>query len=308
MLSLLSNISTAIDGTPSVPTVTLLCMVTTLVMIVAVPIFVIRHVKKTYHGNLRALVYGIAMYAIFDLLVFNIVMVAWTNIKAVGENKLFVAILASVISGLVAIVGRTIAIHALANSKSVEDGGGFGNAYMSGIGYSLLNIPVMFVSMLMHIFMALMINLFGMSYVAEDVGEEGVEALLETYEVYITTPAYDFLISGVRIILLLVISMSLSVIIYSVYKRKVHSLILLIAAILSILAMLPIYLNQYGILLKTSVSMILVMALFTSWIAFLANGIMKTALKSELKELKERDTAVVKKAFPDFNKNIKKEI
>ncbi len=308
MLSLLSNVSTAIDGTPNVPIVTLLCMATTLVMIIAVPIFAIRYVKKNYHGSLKSLIYGIAMYVIFDILVFNIVMIAWTNIKVVGENELFVAILASVISGLVAIVGRTIAIHALANSKSVEDGGNFSNAYMSGIGYALLNIPVMFVSMLMNIFMALMINLFGMSYVAEDVGEEGVEALLETYEVYITTPAYDFLISGVRIVLLVVISMSLSVIIYSVYKKKVHSLILLIAAILSILAMLPVYLNQYGILFKTSVSMILVMALFTAWIAFLANGIMKTSLKSEVQELKERDTAVVQKAFPDFNKNIKKEI
>lgn len=308
MLPLLSSIETAIDGTPSIPTVTLLCMATTLIMIIVVPVFAIRYVKKTYHGSLKSLIYGIAMYLIFDILLFNVVMFAWTNIKAVGENALFVAILAAVISGLVAIVGRTLAIHALANSKSVRDGGSFGNAYLSGIGYSLLNIPVMFVAMLMNIFMALMINMFGLSYVADDVGEEGTEALLQTYEVYITTPAYEFLISGVRIILLMVISMSLSIVIYSVYKKKTHSIVLLLAAVISILAMLPVYLNQYEILLKTPLSMILVMALFTAWLAFLANGIMRTSLKSEIKELKERDTKAVQKAFPDFNKNIKKDI
>ena len=106
----------------------------------------------------------------------------------------------------------------------------------------------------------------------------------------------------------MVISMSLSIVIYSVYKKKTHSLVLLVAAVISILAMLPIYLNQYGILLKTSVSMILVMTLFTAWLAFLANGIMRTSLKREIQELKEMDTKVVQKAFPDFNKNIKKDI
>jgi len=308
MLSLLSNINTAIDGTQGVSVVTILCMATTLIMIVAVPVFAIRYVKKTYHGSLKSLIYGIVMYFIFDLLIFNIVMIAWTNIKAVGENELFVAILAAVISGLVAIVGRTLAIHALTNSKTMEDGGSFGNAYMSGIGYSLMNIPGMFVAMLMNIILSLMINLFGLSYISEEVGEEGTKSLLEAYEVYMTTPAHEFLISGVKTVLLVVISMSLSVIIYSVYKRKTHSLVLLFAAIISILAMLPVYLNQYGILLKTSVSMILVMALFTAWLALLANGIIRTSLKSEIQEVKEKDNvATVKKAFPDFNKNIKKD-
>ncbi len=308
MLALLSNINNAIDGTPGISVVTILCMATTLIMIVVVPIFAIRHIKKTYHGSLKSLIYGIAMYLIFDILVFSIVMFAWTNIKTIGENDLFQAILAAVISGLTAVVGRTIAIHALANSKSVEDGGSFGNAYMSGIGYSLLNIPVMFVAMLMNIIMALMINMFGLSYVADDVGEEGVESLLQTYEVYISTPPYEFLVSGIRILLLMVISMSLSVVIYAVYKKKAHSIMLLVAAIISVLAMVPIYLNQYGVALESPLAMILVMAIFTAWLAFLANGIMRTSLKSEIKELKERDTKAVQKAFPDFNKNIKKDI
>lgn len=309
MLPLLSNLDVAIDGTPGVPLVTLLCMATTIIMIVAVPIFAIRHIKKTYHGSLKALIYGMAMYLLFDILVFNIVMIAWTNIKAVGENKLFVAILAAVISGLVAVVGRTIAIHALNRSKNVADGGSFGNAYLSGIGYSLLNIPAMFVAMIMNIIMALMINMFGISYLADDLDEEGIESLISMYETYLTTPSYEFLILGVKIVFLMVISMSLSVIIYSVYKKKAHSLVLLAAAVISILAMLPVYLNQYEVLFKTSLSMILVMALFTAWLAFLAAGIMKTSLKSEINELKEMDVAVaVKKAFPDFNKNIKKEL
>ena len=102
--------------------------------------------------------------------------------------------------------------------------------------------------------------------------------------------------------------LSLSVIIYSVYKKKTHSIVLLAAAIISVLAMLPVYLNQYEILFKSSVSMILVMALFTAWLAFLASGIMKTTLKREINELKEKDNVKVQKAFPDFNKNIKKDI
>lgn len=300
--------STAIDGTPSVPAVTVLCMATAVIMMIVVPIFIIRYIKKTYHASLKSLIYGIGLYLVFDLIVFNVVMVAWTNIKTIGGNELFIAILASVISGLAGVVGRTITIRALAGSKTVEDGGSFGNAYMSGVGYALLNVPVMLFSMLMNLLMSLMINLFGVSYVADEVGEDGVDALATTYEVFLTTPAYDFLISGVKIVLLIVASMSLSVVIYAVYKKKAHSVFLLFAALLSVLSVLPVYFNQYGILFKTSVSMILVMALFTGWMAFLAYGIMRSGLKGEIQELKEREKSVKQKAFPDFNKNIKKEI
>ncbi|MBQ9766188.1 MAG: YhfC family intramembrane metalloprotease [Lachnospiraceae bacterium] len=304
----MSNLtSTTLDGLPSVSMVTLLCMATAAIMMVVVPIFAIRYLRKNYKANFRPLFFGMIFGFMFDMLLYNIIMVAWTNFKAIGDNDLFVAILAAVMSGLVGIVGRTIVINAVANSKSMPNSDTFGNAYMTGIGYALINLPYPIILMIAMLVQALMINLFGVSYVADDLGAEGAEMLAELYVLFYETPSYDFLITGVNQVLLVVISLSLSVIIYAVYKRKVKSFMLLIAAVLSILCYLPTYFLQYEIWFKTQLSMIIVTTLFTAWLAALALGIMKMSMKNEIEEIKKTDAKVVHKAFPDFNKNVKKD-
>ena len=69
----LSSIFTALDGTPQVPIITMLCMATTLALAVVPPIFAIVHSKKKYSGSIKSVFFGLVMYVIFEFIILTAV-------------------------------------------------------------------------------------------------------------------------------------------------------------------------------------------------------------------------------------------
>lgn len=303
---LLSSI--ALDGTPNVPFISILCMATALVMTVVAPIIAVRFARKTYYGKYRSLLFGMVMYILFDTVLFSVVMLAWSNIKTIGGSPVFMAIMASVLSGAIGVVGRTIAIYALSKSTTVPENTSLGNAVMSGVGYSFLEVPAMLISMGSNLIIALTINMFGVAYLADDMkgDEKGVDALLNVYEGFLTTPSYEFLVSGFRIALIFILSISVSIVIYAVFYKKAHQLMLLFITIINILAMLPVWMSTYNIGIKNQIGNLILMTLFVCWAAILAYRTVRVPLREEIEERELKEKGIVKKAFPDFNANIKK--
>ncbi len=302
----LSSIFTAIDGTPQVPIMSMLCMATTLALAVVPPIFAIRHSKKKYQGSLKSLLFGLAMYVIFEFIILSVVTAAWKNIEAVSSNTVLMAVLEAFLTGFMGIFARGIMILAVAKSKLMDNSNSIGNAAIAGVGYTLYRTLLIMIIVGQRFVLALTMNMFGIGNLTQDMPEEELEGLADLYEAFLTTPAYAFLVDGIKYLMVLAISISLAVIIYAVYNKKVHRLLVAFALLLNFLFELPFALNYYGIAFENVLVMLLVAALFTAWMVILAYKTKNVSLKEEVKARETEIRNAKKQAFPDFNANIKK--
>lgn len=302
----LSSIFTAIDGTPQVPIMSMLCMATTLALAVVPPIFAIRHSKKKYQGSLKSLLFGLAMYVIFEFIILSVVTAAWKNIEVVSSNKVLMAVLEAFLTGFMGIFARGIMILAVAKSKLMDNSNSIGNAAIAGVGYTLYRTLLIMIIVGQRFVLALTMNMFGIGNLTQDMPEEELEGLADLYEAFLTTPAYVFLVDGIKYLMVLAISISLAVIIYAVYNKKAHRLLVAFALLLNFLFELPFALNYYELAFSNELIMLLVAALFTAWMVMLAYKTKNVSLKEEVKEREAEIRNAKKQAFPDFNANIKK--
>lgn len=302
----LSSIFTAIDGTPQVPMMSMICMATTLALAVIPSVFVIRHAKKKYQGSLKSIFFGLAMYVIFEFIILSVVMAAWKSMEAVNTNPVLMAFLEAFLTGFIGIFSRGIMILAIAKSKLMDNSNSLGNAVIAGAGYTLYRTLLIMIIVGQRFVLALTINMFGAGNLSSDMNEEDLEGLAQIYEAFLTTPAYTFLIDGIKFLLALVISISLAVIIYAVYNKKAHRSLVAFALLINILFELPFALNYYEIAFENVFIMMLVAILFTVWMALLAVKTKNVSLKEEVKARETEIKNAKKQAFPDFNANIKK--
>lgn len=296
----------AIDGTPQVPMMSMICMATTLLLAVIPAIFVIRYAKKKLQGSLVSLVFGFVFYAVFEFILLSLVVSAWQNIKAVSSNTLLMSILESLVTALTGIIGRFILVMAIAKSKLIDNGNSIGNAIMGGVGYTLYRSVLILIIIGQRFIMALTINMYGIGNLSSDVEETEIEGLAQIYESFLTTPAYSFLIDGIKYLMVLVISVSLAIIIYAVYNKRAHSSLIGFSLLINFLFELPYWLNHYKVSFGNTFVMLLVMALFAAWMALLALKTWNVSLREEVKAKEAELKAEKHQAFPDFNANIKK--
>ncbi|MBE5947983.1 MAG: YhfC family intramembrane metalloprotease [Lachnospiraceae bacterium] len=302
----LTSFFTAIDGTPQVPMMSMICMATTLALAVVPPVFAIRHAKKKYRGSLKSILFGLAMYVIFEFIILSVVTAAWKNMEAVSSNKVLMAFLEAFLTGFTGIFARVIMILALAKSRLMDNSNSIGNATIAGVGYTLYRTFLIMIIVGQRFVLALTINMFGAGNLSSEMQGEEMEGLADIYEAFLTTPAYIFLIDGIKYLMVLVISVSLAVIIYAVYNKKAHRLLLAFALLINVLFELPFALNYYDVAFENELVMLLVAALFTVWMALLAYKTKNVSLKEEVRERETEIRNAKKQAFPDFNANIKK--
>lgn len=302
----LSSVFTAIDGTPQVPMMAMICMATTLLLAIVPSVFAIRHAKKKYKGSLISLLFGLAMYAIFEFLLLSVVTVAWRTIAEANNNNVIMPVLEAFLKGFMGIFARGLMILAIAKSKIVDNSNSLGNAVISGVGYTIYKTIQILLSTGWGFVLALTINMFGIGNLTVDMEEDMLEEMANVYEAFHTTPAYEFLVDGIKFLLILTISISLSVIIYAVYNKKAHRSLAAFALIINVLFELPFTLRSYEVAFGNVLVMLLVAALFAVWMALLAYKTKNVSLKDEVKAIEEGLKNVQKKAFPDFNANIKK--
>lgn len=302
----LSSVFTAIDGTPQVPMMAMICMATTLLLAIVPSVFAIRHAKKKYKGSLISLLFGLAMYAIFEFLLLSVVTVAWRTIAEANNNNVIMPVLEAFLKGFMGIFARGLMILAIAKSKIVDNSNSLGNAVISGVGYTIYKTIQILLSTGWGFVLALTINMFGIGNLTVDMEEEMLEEMANVYEAFHTTPAYEFLVDGIKFLLILTISISLSVIIYAVYNKKAHRSLAAFALIINVLFELPFTLRSYEVAFGNVLVMLLVAALFAVWMALLAYKTKNVSLKDEVKAIEEGLKNAQKKAFPDFNANIKK--
>ncbi len=302
----LSSIFTAIDGTPQVPIITMLCMATTMALAVVPPIFAIVHSKKKYNGSIKSVFFGLVMYVVFEFIILSVVTAAWKNMEAVSGRPALMAVLEAFLIGFMGIFARGIMILSLAKSKLMDNSSNIGNAAIAGVGYTLYRTLLIMIIVGQRFILALTINMFGIGNLTTEMPEEDLEGLASIYEAFHMTPAYVFLVDGIKYLMVLAISISLAVIIYAVYNKKAHPSLVAFALLINFLFELPFALNHYDITFKNELVMLLVAALFTAWMVMLAYRVKNVSLKEEVKARETEIKNAKKQAFPDFNANIKK--
>lgn len=302
----LSSIFTAVDGTPQVPFVSMLCMATTLIIAIVAPIFVLRYAKKRFKGSLKTILFGLAMYVVFEFIILSVVTAAWKSMEFVSGRPALMAVLEAFLTGFMGIFARGILIIAVAKSRLMENSNSIGNAVIAGVGYTLYRAILILIIIGQRFILALTINMFGAGNLSTDMEADKVDGFADIYEAFLTTPAYAFLIDGMKYFLTLAVSISLVVIIYAVYNKKAHYSLAAFALAVNVLFELPFCLNYYGILFESQLSTLLVATLFTVWLGLLAYKTMNVSLKEEVKAREAEFKSAKKQAFPDFNANIKK--
>lgn len=302
----LASVFTAIDGTPQVPMMVMICMATTLLLSVVPSVFLIIRARKQYKGSFVSLFFGLAMYAVFDLVLLTVVTVTWKNIAEENGNAFIMPFLEAFLKGFIGIFARGLMIFAIAKSKLVDNSNSLGNAVIAGTGYTIYRSIQILLSTGWGFVMALTINMFGIGSLTADMDDDMIDGMADIYEAFLTTPAYEFLVDGIRFLLILAVSVSLSIIIYAAYNKKTHRVLVAFALLVNVLFELPFTLRTYELAFDNVLIAILVASVFAVWMALLAYKTMNVSLKNEVKAMESEIKNAKKKAFPDFNANIKK--
>lgn len=200
----------------SVPTLSIVGMVFSLVIAIVLPIALCIFVRCKTKAKVSSFLYGCAIFFVFALVLEQILhaIVLTTFGTAITENILLYALYGGVAAALFEETGRFVAMKFLMKKQLTRE-----NALMYGVGHGGIEaILIVGLAYISNIITAIMINSNQMEAMLSPLDESQKESTLQSLSALWTTSSDQFFAAGVERISAIVLQIAFSVLVYKAVK------------------------------------------------------------------------------------------
>ena len=210
----------------TVPTSTIICMTTTVLLTVAVPVLLAVYLRKKYNCNLKALLVGALTWIVFARIVEGIMhqIVLGSSVGAtIQGNTLYFSLYAAAMAAVFEEVGRLMVMKTALRTCFDNDK----NALMYGVGHGGIEcIVILGLPMISGIVYAQQINARSLATLYEllkAMPEERAIESLQSLMPLVSDPSVSFLLGMIERIPAIAIHMALSVLVWKAIKDDTYA-------------------------------------------------------------------------------------
>lgn len=294
----------AAQNPESVPTLALVFMGISLVLILAVPIVLFFYIKKRFKLNPRALLNGVLVYMAACMLLPQLISIGLAMIPGLGDTLKSNATLAGVVMGLVIAALQMAGL--LLGAKYLMKNAGFGSYLFYGLGFTVLEAFMQTATNLFsYLSLAMSVNQVGTAQLIQEVQEsnpeQSEEAVKALYD-FIGAPAVNYLSYGLDSTLKVIFILCVAVLIYAVSKKIGPKYLTLLVLGFIFLFNVPNLLFQAGLYSSMWVAEAMYLVI-TAGCAYFTYRLVKGSMPDELKNLTRKIDKYTppQKKFPKFN-------
>lgn len=294
----------AAQNPESVPTLALVFMGISLVLILAVPIVLFFYIKKRFKLNPRALLNGVLVYMAACMLLPQLISIGLAMIPGLGDTLKSNATLAGVVMGLVIAALQMAGL--LLGAKYLMKNAGFGSYLFYGLGFTVLEAFMQTATnMFSYLSLAKSVNQVGTAQLIQEVQEsnpeQSEEAVKALYD-FIGAPAVNYLSYGLDSTLKVIFILCVAVLIYAVSKKIGPKYLTLLVLGFIFLFNVPNLLFQAGLYSSMWVAEAMYLVI-TAGCAYFTYRLVKGSMPDELKNLTRKIDKYTppQKKFPKFN-------
>ncbi|MGI6085704.1 MAG: YhfC family intramembrane metalloprotease [Acetivibrionales bacterium] len=205
----------------SVPTLSIVFMVVTAFIGIAIPIVLFFIFRKKYKADIKPFFMGCVVFIVFALIlerIFHSIILASGAGKVIQSNIWLYGIYGGLMAGFFEETGRFIAFKNLLKNNSGNDM----NSLMYGAGHGGIEALIILVfSMISNIVMSVMLNKNMAEQLISGITDEAqLQILYNAFETLAKTPSGDFLMAAIERLAAVVIHLSLSVLVWFAVKNR----------------------------------------------------------------------------------------
>lgn len=302
--------ASSISMDQKVPTLTIICIVLSLILCLGVPIGFFLFIRKRIRIAGQAVIFGVLGYMVASTilvqLTYGLILMMPGAQELLTNNAVLQNVVAMAITGLYEVLGFFLGMKLL--QKTLDRRGyrmDLGCAFLFALGYTAAAvITVTSSGLLQYLMVASSINGSGMQALAESVEEAARADFLVAMDEFINSPSANYLLDGLSAVFQFVFRVGLAVLCYGVVSGKLKNTIMAVAVGAEALFMIPlllVYLGIFPTLWITEACYVLIDVL----LVYYCIRILKDDMKDEWEKLLEKPKDDGKPNRPGGNKQQK---
>lgn len=274
------------DLTQRVPELSISFLSVTCSLAIVVPLIAVYLFRKLFRSEFKALFCGIAEQLTLEFMLCSIFWALLALIPVFQSSSAAYIIVGLILTCLISEGGRYLVMGML-KQLNLSFGGLF--LFAAGIftANSVLNVMV---PSFQNLVVALTINNTGLETLTAEAGENALP-LLQSLKPLLTSGSFVYLISGLDLFVNLFFHVSVTILIYSVYTKRIPIYYLPMAMGLRFFYELPGYCYSYGVLITNVFLAEGISIVITAITAYLAYHTLAVELADELASLKTQKKA-----------------
>lgn len=282
-----TNVADLIDVTQKVPIISIIAMVFSLIVLIAVPVAYFIYLKNRGNIQMITLLGGLVAYMAGTGIVAQVIYIGITFIKPVNEyliNNSNVSLMVSILISVTAELVSIFAIYKLLFKKIV----GFDNGLLFGLGFFIGEIiSTVGMSLFSSISLAMAINSNGIEAMFEGMEQSQIEESVYILKTFLEISTSEYLVQGIHTVFGFMFRIGLIVLIYMMFEKKLPMYFIAIVIAVRCIFTIPYVLYGIGIVNSVVVEEIIFAAitiLFSLGVLY----VMKEKMPEEIEKLKEK--------------------